>query len=112
MVYLVLSMRRAALVAWCVVCLVGGSYADAVGGGASEPPRVIAPIRSVRQLHAAYGAIFKTRNRNAASHLWMTHVLERAPTMTRAEVDGALAGFCAVSGSPVNPHDYNRKACP
>jgi len=66
------------------------------------------PITSIRQLHAAYSDIFKTRNRNAASHLWISHVLDRAPAMTRAEVTTALTGFCAVSGSPVTPNDYNR----
>ena len=64
---------------------------------------------TVQDLHREYGNIFKYGNRNAASHLWISHVLERAPTMTREEVERALTGFCAVSGSPVGPHDYNRK---
>lgn len=83
-----------------------GSAAVTYGSSSSVS---IKPIKSIRQLHAAYGEIFLTRNRNAASHLWISHVLQRAPLMTRAEVERALTGFCAVSGSPVTPHDYNRR---
>ena len=45
---------------------------------------------------------------NAASHLWSAFLLERAPLMTRETFESLSAGYCAVSGSPVTPHDYNR----
>lgn len=83
-----------------------GSAAATYGSSSSASMK---PIKSIRQLHNAYGEIFLTRNRNAASHLWISHVLQRAPSMTRAEVEHVLTGFCAVSGSPVSPHDYNRR---
>lgn len=66
------------------------------------------PIKSVRQLHQAYHEIFPSQNRNAASHKWIAHVVDRAKEMSAAQVETALTGFCAVSGSPVNPSDYNR----
>lgn len=62
----------------------------------------------VRALHNQYGNIFRTNNRNAASHLWVSHVLQKAKGMSRSAVDETMSGFCAISGSPVNPHDYNR----
>jgi hypothetical protein len=89
-----------------------GSAAATYGSSSSSSAashNLLKPIKSVRQLHNAYGDIFLTRNRNAASHLWISHVLARAPVMTRDEVERALTGFCAVSGSPVTPHDYNRR---
>mmetsp|Transcript_3161 Transcript_3161/g.7772 ORF Transcript_3161/g.7772 Transcript_3161/m.7772 type:complete len:302 (-) Transcript_3161:191-1096(-) len=102
--------------AWCFVALASSTVTHALsvpqGSAAATYGRSSAasltPIRSVRQLHNAYNDIFKTRNRNAASHLWISYLLERAPTMTSAELQLALTGFCAVSGSPVTPHDYNR----
>ena len=36
----------------------------------AKPKPKAQPITSVRQLHGAYNQIFKTNNRNAASHLW------------------------------------------
>jgi hypothetical protein len=105
--------------AWCFVALASSTVTHALsvpqGSAAATYGRSSAasltPIRSVRQLHNAYNDIFKTRNRNAASHLWISYLLERAPTMTSAELQLALTGFCAVSGSPVTPHDYNRRGC-
>ena len=105
--------RRLAVAVLSVVC-VFASTASAVSvpqGSAVSSTSLLKPIKSIRDLHGRYSDIFKTNNRNAASHLWISHVLERAPSMTRAEVEKILTGFCAVSGSPVSPHDYNRKGC-
>ena len=55
-----------------------------------------------------YHNIFKHGNRNAASHLWSSFLLDRAYTMTTERLVRLFHGFCAVSGSPVNPHDYSR----
>ena len=63
---------------------------------------------SVRDLHREYGNIFKFGNRNAASHLWSTFLLERSTSMSKSKLEYMFSGFCAVSGSPVQPSDYNR----
>merc|ERR1719440_2135755 len=80
---------------------------------ASGPPRPVDVVstwngNTVRDLHQEYYNIFKHGNRNAASHLWSTFLLERSHTMTVKKLKRMFSGFCAVSGSPVNPHDYNR----
>lgn len=64
--------------------------------------------RSVQDLHREYGNIFKHGNRNAASHLWSTFLIDRAVFMTRQRFLKLSAGYCAVSGSPVSPGDATR----
>merc|ERR1719160_2497340 len=71
-------------------------------------PRPAWKGRTARDLHQEYHNIFRHGNRNAASHLWSTFLLERSHTMTAKKLKMMFSGFCAVSGSPVNPHDYNR----
>ena len=66
------------------------------------------PARSAVELHSHYYDIFPSRNRNAASHKWVTHVLRDATELRRSELESVLSGFCAVSGSPVRPTKYNR----
>jgi len=63
---------------------------------------------TVQDLHREYGNIFKFGNRNAASHLWASFLLQRAPQMTVQRLQFMFTGFCAVSGSPVRPSDYHR----
>tara|TARA_B100000524_G_scaffold163056_1_gene83218 strand:- start:256 stop:1167 length:912 start_codon:yes stop_codon:yes gene_type:complete len=63
---------------------------------------------TVQDLHREYGNIFRHGNRNAASHLWASFLLERAPQMTAERLELMFSGFCAVSGSPVRPSDYTR----
>jgi hypothetical protein len=63
---------------------------------------------SVQDLHGEYSSIFKHGNRNAASHRWSSFLLERADQMTVERLEFFFSGFCAVSGSPVRPNDYNR----
>jgi len=63
----------------------------------------------VEHLHREYYTIFGAHgNRNAASHLWSSFVLDRARTMSLATFERMMAGFCAVSGSIVRPNGYNR----
>merc|ERR1719408_1102897 len=64
--------------------------------------------RTHRDLHREYRNVFRHGNRNAASHLWSAFLLDRAGGMTHAELVHLFGGFCAVSGSPVTPHDYSR----
>jgi hypothetical protein len=61
-----------------------------------------------QDLHQEYNEIFKYGNRNAASHLWSTFLLERSAQMTQDKLEYMFKGFCAVSGSPVHPNDYKR----
>ena len=62
----------------------------------------------VQDLHREYGRIFRHGNRNAASHLWASFLLDRAAGMTHERFVDLFKGFCAVSGSPVTPSDYKR----
>lgn len=60
-------------------------------------------------LHREYYTIFGAHgNRNAASHLWSSFVLDRAGALEPEQVRAIFGGFCAVSGSIVRPTDYNR----
>ena len=81
-----------------------------VAAAASEITQVAIPWTgsTVQDLHREYGNIFKYGNRNAASHRWSTFLLERSAQMTEERLELMFSGFCAVSGSPVRPVDYNR----
>ena len=61
-----------------------------------------------RELHQRYSDIFRYGNRNAASHLWTTYIIDRASVTPAAQIESLFSGFCAVSGSPVYPSDYKR----
>jgi len=63
---------------------------------------------TVRDLHQQYYNIFKHGNRNAASHLWSKFLLDRSHEMTADKLTYMFSGFCAVSGSPVQPQDRTR----
>jgi len=63
---------------------------------------------SVQILGREYSRIFRTGNRNAASHLWVRFLLERSSHLTHTSLTSMFSGFCAVSGSPVRSSDYNR----
>ena len=63
---------------------------------------------TAQDLHREYNNIFRHGNRNAASHKWTTFLLDRAHQMTDEKLQYMFGGFCAVSGSPVNPTEYNR----
>lgn len=65
---------------------------------------------TVRDLHKEYPKIFLKGNRNAASHLWSSFLLDRAAGMPAATLELMFSGFCAISGSPVRPSDYTRYA--
>lgn len=63
---------------------------------------------TVNQLHSKYYTIFsRHRDRNAASHLWASYVLDRAPSLTEKEIYKLMGAFCPVSGSIVRPSSYN-----
>lgn len=65
--------------------------------------------RSIGDLHGEYYNIFKYGNRNAASHLWSSFLLRRSHQFEdRQTLENLFSGYCAVSGSPVRPNDYNR----
>jgi hypothetical protein len=63
---------------------------------------------TTRDLHREYNNIFKYGNRNAASHRWSTFLLRRSEQMTLEKLTLMFTGFCAVSGSPITPSDFNR----
>lgn len=64
--------------------------------------------QNIRDLHQQYYNIFKHGNRNAASHLWSKFLLDRSHEMTPDKLTYMFSGFCAVSGSPVQPQDRTR----
>ena len=63
---------------------------------------------SIEDLHNNYGNIFPTNNRNAASHLWSSWILQRASTLRKEDLSSLFSGFCPVSGSPVTPFEGNK----
>ena len=92
---------RAAL----LTLVLGAPLHDAVLGASAN---VLPTGGQLRALHDAYGDVFRSGNRNAAAHLWVSHVLDKSPDATEDHTEATLAGFCAVSGSPVRPSPYNR----
>ena len=72
------------------------------------PTAVTKEFRSVQDLHREYHNIFRFGNRNAASHLWSSFILDRSEQMTEDTMKMLFSGFCAVSGSPVRPSEYNK----
>jgi len=64
--------------------------------------------KSVQDLHREYSNIFRHGNRNAASHLWSSFLIDRAPFMPEKRFRHLSGGYCAVSGSPVGPGDGTR----
>jgi len=58
-------------------------------------------LDSPEDLANQYSNIFKTGNRNAASHLWASFILQRAGSMPSGKLGQIFHGFCAVSGSPL-----------
>uniref|UniRef100_A0A6V0K7G6 Uncharacterized protein n=1 Tax=Zooxanthella nutricula TaxID=1333877 RepID=A0A6V0K7G6_9DINO len=63
--------------------------------------RAAGSLDSLRDLHSQYYNIFKTGNRNAASHLWASYILNRSSTMQAHTLEHIFRGFCAVSGSVI-----------
>ena len=61
---------------------------------------------NIRDLHRDYSVVFPTGNRNAASHLWVRHILEAAPRLPAEKVTELLGGFCA--GTPRYRHAPTR----
>ena len=59
-------------------------------------------------LRSEYQNIFRYGNRNAASHRWASFLLDRAEHIPEQKLVELFGGFCAVSGSPVQPGDYKR----
>eukprot|EP00746_Dinoflagellata_sp_MGD_P069604 gnl/MRDRNA2_/MRDRNA2_28495_c0_seq1.p1 gnl/MRDRNA2_/MRDRNA2_28495_c0~~gnl/MRDRNA2_/MRDRNA2_28495_c0_seq1.p1 ORF type:complete len:284 (-),score=55.22 gnl/MRDRNA2_/MRDRNA2_28495_c0_seq1:138-989(-) len=62
----------------------------------------------IHDLHKEYYKIFKTGNRNAASHLWSSFLLDKSQEMTKKQLTYMFSGFCAVSGSIVEPLERTR----
>eukprot|EP00434_Breviolum_minutum_P028930 symbB.v1.2.025589.t1/scaffold2493.1/size77834/2 len=62
--------------------------------------------QNIEELAARYEYIFKTGNRNAASHLWSSYILDRAHELEPEKLELLFRGFCPVSGSPLpdDPH--------
>ena len=63
---------------------------------------------TIRELHAEYANIFRHGNRNAASHLWSSFLLDRARYLTTKTFLHLASGYCAISGSPVHPSASTR----
>ena len=94
---------RYAFVATCVAVAAANNSLELVRDVALEDVPA-----GPRELHQRYSEIFRYGNRNAASHLWTSYILDRAAVTPAAQIELLFSGFCAVSGSPVYPSDYKR----
>ncbi|CAH0371159.1 unnamed protein product [Pelagomonas calceolata] len=94
---------RAAFVATCAAVAAANNSLELVRDVALEDVPA-----GPRELHQRYSEIFRYGNRNAASHLWTSYILDRASVTPAAQIESLFSGFCAVSGSPVYPSDYKR----
>merc|ERR1719247_2544473 len=72
------------------------------------PPRPAWTGKTARDLHREYHNIFRHGNRNAASHLWTSFLLDRSRDMSHENLVHLFEGYCAVSGSPVHPSPYRK----
>lgn len=63
---------------------------------------------SIDELVSHYEQIFKTGNRNAASHLWSSYILDRAAQLEAKTLETLFRGFCPVSGSPLPDQPQTR----
>ena len=63
---------------------------------------------TVAELHNEYSNIFRFGNRNAASHLWTTFLLDRALFLPAKTLLHLASGYCAISGSPISPSKATR----
>lgn len=59
------------------------------------------PLQTVDDLANQYNNIFKTGNRNAASHLWSSFVFNRSKGLEADTFQHLFVAFCPVSGSPL-----------
>lgn len=105
--------RRLGLVAATVLLALlehCGGDVEVVGGdvGVGSDVGLVWSGETVRDLHKEYRNIFRKGNRNAASHLWSSFLLDRAAAMPAATLELMFSGFCAISGSPVRPGEYTR----
>lgn len=89
------------------------SIARAAAAGASTPPDDWAlHAHTAADLHRQYENVFPHSNRNAASHLWASFLLDRAAQLTPDQLELFFASFCPISGSPVEPRDATRHKVP
>jgi len=65
-------------------------------------------VASTKTFLNQYNNIFKTGNRNAASHLWSSFLLQRSTCMTQSDFEALNKQFCAVSGSPLGNPDTSQ----
>jgi len=56
---------------------------------------------SIKDLEGQYDNIFKTGNRNAASHLWSSYIFKQSQDLNASTLEHLFTGFCPVSGSPL-----------
>jgi len=63
---------------------------------------------TVGDLRNKYWEIFfRHKNRNAASHLWASWILDRSENFSEDKIYELFSGFCPISGSPVRPRAGN-----
>lgn len=62
---------------------------------------------SNHHLFMTTGNIFKYGNRNAASHLWSSFLLDRSWNFDTDTMHLMFSSYCAVSGSPVRSCSYH-----
>ena len=79
----------------------GTAEIDAVVACFMQGTRPVWDGTTAEDLFAEYNNIFRFGNRNAASHLWATFVLDRAWQMPASVFQDLMGSFCPVSGSPV-----------
>jgi len=88
--------------------------APSAGGCTDAPPQEIVngdtawDGRTVDDFFNEYYNVFRSRNRNAASHKWASFVLERSAVLEAGMFDTLFASFCPVSGSIVYKSDQKR----
>jgi hypothetical protein len=83
----------------------GSLYAKSLGCTAEELQDINTgwQDKTADDLFRMYEYVFPNNNRNAASHLWASFLLDRSAEMTTEKLSYYFSSFCPVSGSPVQP---------
>eukprot|EP00929_Paragymnodinium_shiwhaense_P091116 TRINITY_DN51153_c0_g1_i1.p1 TRINITY_DN51153_c0_g1~~TRINITY_DN51153_c0_g1_i1.p1 ORF type:complete len:323 (+),score=55.69 TRINITY_DN51153_c0_g1_i1:80-1048(+) len=81
-----------------------GSHHDHFGGvkRITDLSEMTMPY-AAQVLSNSYNDVFKTGNRNSASHLWSSFIFNRSSSLSTSVLEDLFTGFCAVSGSVVVP---------
>jgi len=82
--------------------------------GFAATPLASSTLAGPDDLAKQYYKIFPSGNRNAASHLWASYIVNHSASMSESALEDTFTGFCPISGSPLpdNPRTAYKVTLP